>query len=229
MSTTTWPNGDACRSRTRAQAALIGAPVALIGSMYVAFPALVGTLGFPVGYLVAFIVYWLGWCTLAPAALLGWRGVLDLFRSPDRSAGHRVAIHAALWGPVAFPLVFAFIPRVGGLTPATMILSLLLGGVTGTAEELLWRGTYLAAFPDSFWLGAVFPSVAFGLWHLCPLSVMPSRYPGGALPFVAYSTLLGMSYAYCARRSRSIRWCAVAHSIHDTLGLGALVYASWLT
>ena len=67
----------------------------------------------------------------------------------------------------------------------------------------------------------------FGVWHLCPLSVLPSRYPGGPLPFLAYSVILGFCYALVARTSGSIRWCAVAHAIHDSLGLGAFASAAW--
>jgi hypothetical protein len=58
---------------------------------------------------------------------------------------------------------------------------------------------------------------------------VPSRYPGAALSFTAYSVALGLSYAYYARRTGSIQWCAASHCIHDALGLGALAYASWLT
>ena len=102
-----------------------------------------------------------------------------------------------------------------------------LGIVIGVAEEVLWRGLYLRVFPDNVWADAVYPSIAFGIWHLCPLSVLPSRYPGGPLPFLAYSVILGFCYAIVARTSGSIRWCAVAHAIHDSLGLGAFAYAAW--
>lgn len=73
-------------------------------------------------------------------------------------------------------------------------------------------------------LSVVYPSLGFALWHLCPLSVMPSRHPGGTLAFVTYSFVLGVSYAYAARRTRSIFWTTVSHCLHDTLGLGALAY-----
>ena len=50
-----------------------------------------------------------------------------------------------------------------------------------------------------------------------------------ALSFTAYSVALGLSYAYCARQTGSIRWCTVSHCIHDALGLGAFAFSSWLT
>ena len=84
-----------------------------------------------------------------------------------------------------FPLAFAFVPRAGIAGVPIIIVSICLGLVIGVAEELLWRGVYLALFPDNWWLNLIYPSVAFGLWHLCPLIALPSRYPGGAATFVA--------------------------------------------
>jgi len=88
---------------------------------------------------------------------------------------------------------------------------------------------YVTLFADNMWLNTIYPSVAFGLWHLCPLSALPSRYPGGAVSFAAYSIALGLSYAHYARRTRSILWCTVSHCIHDSLGLGGFAYINWLT
>jgi hypothetical protein len=34
---------------------------------------------------------------------------------------------------------------------------------------------------------------------------------------------------YAARKTGSIRWPTLSHVIHDSLGLGALAYAIWLT
>jgi membrane protease YdiL (CAAX protease family) len=43
--------------------------------------------------------------------------------------------------------------------------------VIGITEEVLWRGVYVTLFADNVWLNTIYPSLAFGLWHLCPLSV----------------------------------------------------------
>jgi CAAX protease family protein len=207
----------------RRQVVLLAPPV-LIVSMYGAFQSLTRVFGFPVGYLLAFVVYWLGWCVCFPAAILGPRAALALFgaSAPITKVGRRGQV--LLWWPLVFPLYFSFIHRIAGVSAAVVSWSVVLGTVTGVAEELLWRGLYVRLFPDSVWLSTVYPSIAFGLWHLCPLSSVPSRFAGGAPTFVLYSVALGVSYAASARRLHSIRWCAVSHSIHDSLGLGALAY-----
>ena len=213
---------------TIAQTVMIAAPIALIASMYAAFQQLTHTFGFPNGYFVAFLVYWLGWCVALPVAMLGRERAIGLFKSgrPYRQLGR--SIRMALWWPVIFPLLFAFIPRIAAASLPIVGMSIVVGTITGATEELLWRGAYLTVFPESIWLNTVFPSVAFGLWHLCPLSVVPSRYPGGMFSFAAYSIALGLSYAYAARKAHSIYWTTVSHCVHDVLGLGGFVYTAWL-
>src|SRR3954449_1821771 len=209
---------------------IVSLPPALIASMYVTFRYLTAWLGLPTGYLAAFGVYWIGWCLIVPTGIIGVRGVLNLFtRSSAPFAQLGATTHVLLWWPIAFPLAFSFVPRIASTSFIIVIASIVLGTIIGVTEEVLWRGLYVTVFPNRLWLNTIYPSIAFGLWHLCPLSALPSRYPGGAFSFGAYSVALGLSYAFYARRTGSIRWCTVSHCIHDALGLGALAYASWLT
>lgn len=209
---------------------MLVAPIILILSMFAAFKGLVAWLGDPLGYLTAFLVYWIGWCLLLPAVALGGPGqVLTLF---DEGQVHITKLgwksYALLWGPIIFPLVFMFIPRLGRVNFPILLLSIFLGLVIGVTEEILWRGVYVRLFPENLWLNTVYPSIMFGLWHLAPQSVRTNTLPGGAASFVLYAVLLGLAYAYYARRTGSIRWCTVAHCVHDILGLGAFAYAAWL-
>ena len=216
-------------SLTTEQKAMLAAPPVLIGTMYVAFQQLADRLGFPLGYLVGFGLYWVVWCFALPTAVLGPRRVAALFL-PGRVSFAQLGTttQALLWWPVAFPLVFAFLPRIAAASVPIVLASVALGIIIGITEELLWRGVYVTLFPDNFWLNTIYPSVAFGLWHLCPLSTLPSRYPGGAVSFAAYSMALGLSYAHYARKTRSIAWCTVSHCVHDALGLGGFAYITWL-
>jgi membrane protease YdiL (CAAX protease family) len=209
---------------------IIAMPPLLIVSMYGAFRYLTARFGFPSGYLAAFGLYWVGWCVIVPIGLMGTRAIRHLFGpSSVPFAKLGATTQVLLWWPLVFPLAFSFLPRIRTTRLAVLFASLALGLVIGVTEELLWRGVYVTTFPNQFSLNAIYPSIAFGLWHLCPLSALPSRYPGGALAFTFYSVALGLSYAYYARRTGSIRWCTVSHCIHDALGLGAFAYASWLT
>ena len=217
------------RSRRR-RWTMVAVPPVLLVTMYVAFQELTVQYGFPLGYLLAFSLYWGLWCVAVPVAVLGTRGVLGLFRSPQPQAAQLgIATHFALWWPLAAPLVFVFLPRIASTSATVVVASVVLGMVIGITEEVLWRGVYVTLFADNVWLNSIYPSLAFGLWHLCPLSVAPSRHPGGGLAFVGYAFVLGLSYAYAARRTRSITWSTVSHCVHDALGLGGLAYVTWLT
>ncbi len=211
------------------QAAALIAPFLLIASMLVVFKGLNARFGYPTGYLLAFGIYWVGWCLLFPAALLGGFGkVVELFRPVQPLAALDWQTHALLWWPVFFPLAFMFIPRVAKATPGILVVSLLLGVLIGITEEILWRGVYLALFPGSVWLGIVYPALMFGLWHICPMSVLENRMPGGVYSFVGYAVVLGLSYGFAAQRTGSIFWPTVSHILHDTLGLGGFAYQAWL-
>jgi uncharacterized protein len=212
------------------QKGLLLVPALLTLSMYFCYQWLDAQLGYPLGYLVAFLIYWIGWCLVLPIAMLGGvEAVIAMFRRgklPFRALGWKV--HLALWGPLLFPLAFIFLPALGRIDWLVLLISLLLGLTTGLTEEILWRGTYLHLFPDKRWLNTIYPSIWFGLWHLAPLSVVTNRQPGGAATFVLYAIILGLSYAYSARKTGTIRWCALSHVVHDTLGLGGIAYSVWL-
>jgi len=215
---------------TERQWMILAAPVVLIATMYAAFQGFDALFGFPLGYLMAFIVYWVGWCIALPLFVLGGPGeVLDLFREGAPSfAELGWKTQALLWWPIIFPLAFVFIPRLSDANLTIILVSILIGLVIGVTEELLWRGVYVQLFPNNVWLNTIYPSAMFGLWHIAPQSVRTSTMPGGAASFVLYALVLGLSYAYSARKTGSIRWCTVSHCIHDALGLGAFVYSAWL-
>lgn len=212
-----------------AQIAALAAPPVLIASLYWAFQRLHGRFGRPLGYLLGFAVYWLVWCIALPVILLGGPGgALAAFR-PTAAPGQPDGVtHLLLWWPVLFPLFFTFLPRVRKAGPAILLVSVALGVVIAVTEELLWRGVYLTLFPGSLLWGILYPSLAFGLWHLAPMSVVKNRMPGGWVSFVGYAVLLGLTYAFAAQRTGSIFWPVVAHAVHDTLGLGGFAYAAWL-
>jgi membrane protease YdiL (CAAX protease family) len=205
---------------TARQWALLAAPFALVASMYVTFQGLVARLGYGPGFGLSMIVYWVGWCTLLPLAVLGPAGYVDLFREAKPRLGERpwLTLLALLW-PLPFAFVFAFLPRIREATTSVLLASVAVGVAVAVAEEVLWRGTYVRVFPDSTALGHLFPGVLFGLWHLVPNSVHETPYPGAPYSFVLYALALGLSYGYYAFETGSIRWATVSHAVHDSLGV----------
>ena len=64
---------------------------------------------------------------------------------------------------VGYSLAF---PRALPRTDKKIVLaSALQALVNASAEELLWRGTYLVVFPQSLTLGYLYPTLGFAVWH----------------------------------------------------------------
>lgn len=200
-------------------------------SMLWAFKRLTARLGYPLGYLLAFACYWLGWCVLYPTLILGGlKGVLALFQPILPLASLPWQAHLLLWWPIVFPLSFMFIPRLRKANAAILAVSLLLGLLIGITEEILWRGLFLHFFPGQWGWGMLYPAIWFGLWHICPQSVLPNKLYGGVFSFVGYAIVLGLTYALSVRfTGGAIFWCTLAHILHDTFGLGGFAYAAWLS
>jgi uncharacterized protein len=212
------------------QAAALVAPLVLIPAMFWTYRAGQRRFGYPLGYLLAFVVYWVIWCVALPAALLGgWPGLAGLFQpfTPLRALGWQDQLLLA-W-PLLFPLLFVLLPRRRQVNGRVLAASLALGVVIGVTEEVLWRGVYARLFAGQMWFGLVYPTVLFAAWHLAPQSVVPNRLPGGSLSFVLYAAALGASYAVVTAHTGSIAWPTISHIIHDSLGLGGLAYAAWLS
>lgn len=224
-----WPKGLLTEMIVRQRLALALPPV-LVVSMWFIFRTGTDRIGPLLGYFLAFLIYWIGWCLLAPAVLLGGsRQVLDLFQKEEISSGRRSwKIALLLLWPLPFPLLFRFLPQFGEANGAVVVASVLLGVVTGVTEEVLWRGVYVRLFPRRVMFNTVYPSVMFALWHLAPQAVHANPSAGGVASFVLYALALGLSYATYARKRGSIRWCTVSHCVHDILGLGGFAYVSWL-
>lgn len=211
------------RHFTTKQQVMLVTPFVLTATMVVVFQAFVAWWGMPWGWLAAFLVYWLGWCLALPLwALGGTRELIALFRAPRPAP--RPALLGLLILPLAFPLLLRFIPKLAETNATVLVVSLVIGIAIGVSEEILWRGVYVRLFSDNFWLGYVYPSIAFGIWHIAPQSIAGNTQPGGALSFIVYATLLGLLYGLYTWKTGSIRDTTLSHIVHDTLGLSGFLF-----
>lgn len=108
---------------------------------------------------------------------------------------------------------------VKGASPTIIIYSALFALANGPMEEVLWRGAYVTAFPDSWLWAYLYPSIWFGLWHLSPQVVYPSEMPGGTIAFALTSISLGLVWGWVAKITGSIRWTVIAHILLNFAGL----------
>ncbi|MFV1969698.1 MAG: CPBP family intramembrane glutamic endopeptidase [Acidimicrobiia bacterium] len=120
---------------------------------------------------------------------------------------------------IAIPLAISAIGRLyvagAAYEPATTAVLVLLIGTTlgnGLFEELGWRGVYLDLFGHNRFLGIAWPSVWFGLWHLAPASVSAD---GDTTQLVVGAVAFGYYLAFVARRTESLWWPIVIHTVAD--------------
>jgi uncharacterized protein len=171
---------------------LIAAPVVLLITMYLVFNGFVALFGMQPGLFLGMLVYWLGWCLAFPL----WAVGADELRTAVRDVRPRVGKPSWLgWTLLAIPVIMAVIVGYtevwSEVTIAAILLSVLFALVNGTLEEVLWRGTYVRAFPGSLILGYLYPALGFAIWHLAPVSAQAGVYTlpeievgiGGALVF----------------------------------------------
>ena len=64
-------------------------------------------------------------------------------------------------------------PQLRNADPAVLATAAGVAVVNAAGEELLWRGLFVAAFPDDPVCG--WPAVGFTAWHLAPQAVLPSH------------------------------------------------------
>jgi membrane protease YdiL (CAAX protease family) len=198
-------------------------PVLVLVTTYAVFKTSAHMVGPVPGYLLGFLFYWSVWCLVVPLWLLGWARVRSLFQSP---VGMRTPLaRVALLGlPLILGYGYAFPRALAGADVVVILVSAVLALVNGVLEELLWRGAYIEVFPDSRRLSVYYPTIGFAVWHFSPQSVFPNPAPGGRVSLVIVAGLVGLIWAWVARRDGSIRATTLSHVLFDFSGLGGRLY-----
>lgn len=199
---------------------LLFAPIGLIASTYPVFQIAHAAFGDAVGgwldWFAGMTFYWVVWGGLFSWWFLGWKRIRELIapRRPTRTMVGHVTFVVVMASAIRFlvPGMAYDKPTIGAV-----VLVACSPFANGLFEELLWRGAYLDAFPHNRWLRVAWPSVWFGLWHLVPGSISAD---GPHLAMVIGPFFMGLYFAYLARKTDSIWWPLVAHT------LGGLVMIS---
>ena len=204
-------------STTKGKVFLLSLPFLLTPSTALAFSLLSRWLGDDWGYVLGFVVYWL-WCLAVPLVLLGKDAIRSLLRDEAplfKRQNWLLVLLLAL--TIAGAVVMYLIPNLGR-TSIWVVLFSPIAIVTGTCEEILWRGTYVRAFRGNLLLACVYPALGFAVSHLSPELVFPAE--GGVLPFVASTFFLGLAYGWVAYKTGSAKWTAITHSLIGLLAFG---------
>ena len=138
---------------------LLVLPFGLIFSTAIVFTFLSKRLGKDAGYLLGFLFYWIIWCVVVPLIYLGKDGFLSLFVDETPLLSRPNWLVAVLWAFITLVSLIMY-GKSFIQAPLTLILiAIPMATINGVCEELLWRGLYVRAFPDNFWLAILFPAI----------------------------------------------------------------------
>jgi membrane protease YdiL (CAAX protease family) len=161
-----------------------------------------------IGWYLGLVIYWILWGGLFPWLLIGKTEILKLIQ-PQRLTPQ---IFILILIPLIGAGLYRLIPGMNYEKPSIWIFLLLLSTNLGNGffEELLWRGVYLKLFPTSIFLGMVWPTLWFALWHYIPGSVSPD---GNVLGLMIGSGIMGFYLSFLARKTGTIWWTILMHTL----------------
>jgi membrane protease YdiL (CAAX protease family) len=205
--------------------ALLVLPIVLLASTALVFLLMSQWLGKEPGYLLGFLFYWLFWCLFVPWVYLGTVGLSSLFkeRRPLFKKENWLLVVLLLLTTVG-ALVMYFIPNVAHTPLVLTLIAIPVATINGICEELLWRGFYVRVFPKQVWLGLIYPSIGFALWHLSPQLIFPA--PSGVFALVGSAFFLGLCYGLVAFKTGSMKWTGLSHSLNGIFAFGGAIAPS---
>lgn len=195
-------------------------PILLTITCIIVFQLAAKQFGAKWGYLTGFVFYWLIWCLLVPALLIGPQKIFRFFK-PSTVLDYKIVL--CLVPLLIFVYAYAFPAALKKANASIIFLSSVLAIVNATFEEVLWRDVYLQSFTNT-WISIGYASLGFAVWHYAPQIIVASKHPGGLHSFVAFAFILGLCYSYVAYRQQSIFWTTFTHILFDFAGLGAAFY-----
>ncbi len=195
---------------------VLATPVVLPTSMAIVFAALHRLLPPRTAYNAGFAIYWVVWCLGVPVWVLGPRPAVRALGAGRRPSTAEIA---ALALPVAGAVSTELLPNRHLVNRRVLAVMIASAALNAPAEELLWRGMFMAAFPGDPARGVAWPLAGFSLWHLAPQIVLPSRH--GRVGFVLGAAVVGTASSIVAWRTRGLRWVLPAHIATDACGIRA--------
>lgn len=198
----------------RPQLALVLHALLLIASLSYLVPTLTELLGGARGFLLALMVYWLGFCL--PVIVWHVRGRNAQLLS-ERLAWRDWFVPGLLLVQVCVVALAAFVPNTTMLTTHAAALAAVIGLINAPLEELAWRGGFMTRFAERPRLGFWLNWALFSLWHV-PLSFSHGlQFEGGWLALIGGGAALGLLWSWIAWRTGSVFWVAIAHGLTNII------------
>lgn len=188
------------------------APIALLVSMYLIYRQLANTYGSQFAWYAGFWIYWLGWGAIFSFMIAGRKVIFRLIR--PRRPNLKVVLLVIF--PLAMTVVFRVLTGSRYTKPSALWTVLLISTAFGNGffEEVLWRGVYLKYFSENIFYSIIWPAFWFALWHYIPGSLSPNS---NVIGLMIGAGLFGLYLGFLAKKTGSIWWCIVCHTLGGIL------------
>jgi membrane protease YdiL (CAAX protease family) len=195
---------------SQGQTIAVVAPLVLLGMMYPVFQGLARLFenNWRIGWYLGLVIYWVIWGAAFSLWIVGWDRIVELIRPTRLNLSTLLLVLI----PVVGASLYRLVPGMDYEKPSVWVLLLVLSTTLGNGffEEVLWRGVYMELFPHSILFRIVWPTIWFGLWHYAPGSISPN---GNPLGLMIGSGLMGLVLSFLAKRTGTVFWTIVAHTI----------------
>lgn len=192
---------------------------------YFIFQASVEYLGKTYGYLVGFLFYW-AFCVIFSLFFLDKKRLKEIYKQKNSRSAHWWSLLALI--PAVGTLFVAFIPSIPTFTPFAFLILLIVAICNGLAEELFWRGVFIATFKTDKIRAFLYPALFFGLWHISLASVEEIQYHGGPTALVGGAFILGAIWGWVAYKQQSIFMTTLSHVLVNFFAFSGLIADNWL-
>lgn len=194
-------------------------------SKFVLLPILVIAIGFTVALLANQVI---GAWAFVPLAIVYWTSIFLIVKPTKESLAaiftHRT--HQPKYAVLAFvPVLFGIVSFVWGTRYISGVVLILLwivfALVNPVAEELFWRGYLLDHLRWKPAAKILFSSALFLLSHMMwGVFSITIRSTIMILPLA----VMGLVWGYVYHKTKSLKWCIIAHSLVDVMNLSVWVF-----
>jgi len=197
---------------------LLVIPIILILSTSIVFYVSSRFLGKGKGYLTGIVFYWLFWCLIVPIAYSRKSIIYFLTGSTPFLKRENWWVIILFSTIMIVPLfMYKTIPNLVAKPVGLILLGVPIGIISGTSEEVFWRGLYAKEFPNDIVWAIIVPSILFSLFHFAPQFAIPHH---NRFLFVVSTFPLGIINGIVSYKTKSAKWSAIGHSIGAILAFG---------
>jgi membrane protease YdiL (CAAX protease family) len=162
--------------------------------------------GSEIGWYLGLLTYWIVCGLLLSLWLIGFKMIKEL--STPRKL--RPKLIPLITIPIVLSLIFRFISgtEYNNANLLRIILLIITAFGNGIFEEILWRGVYMALYPDNYFLRFGYSTFWYAIFHFASGSLSSNASIFG---LVIGSTFFGIYLALLAKYTGNIWWGILCH------------------